>query len=158
MRIVVLLQRKIELDDPADEARREDAHAAVVEEINAFDLPRRALAWCCDRVIPEMRIAVDDPVAKKRAPPRVEEADGDRVAGLLRRLFERRQRLAVEPLQRQKPARRQALFDAGHADEWPVGEHEAIEIGDLRLTLVVELLAHPLADLVRDLARVDRRA
>ncbi len=42
--------------------------------------------------------------------------------------------------------------------ERPVGEHEAIEFGDLGFAMVVELLAHPLADLMRDLARVDRRA
>ena len=105
-----------------------------------------------------MRIAVDEAIAQEGAPPRVEKADGDRVARLLRRLLERRQRFAVKPLQRQKPAGRQALLDAGHADERPVGEHQAIEFGDLRLALVVELLAHPLADLLGDLMRVDRRA
>ena len=37
-------------------------------------------------------------------------------------------------------------------------QHDAIEPGDLGLALVVELFAHPLADLARDLARVDRGA
>ena len=73
-------------------------------------------------------------------------------------LFERRQRFALKPLQRQQPAGRQGLFDPGHVHERPVGEHEAVELGDLRLPLVVELLAHPLADFMRDLPRVDRRA
>ncbi len=105
-----------------------------------------------------MRIAVNDPVAQERPPPRVEQADRDRVARRLRRRFEFGEFLALEPLQRQKAARRQFGMDARHAHERPVGQHQAVEARDLRLANIVELLAHPLADFARDLARLDRRA
>ena len=105
-----------------------------------------------------MRVAVDDPVAQERPPPGVEQADRDRVARLLRRAFERRQSFAFEPLQRDETARAQLLVDARHAHERPVGEHDGVEAGDLRLAHIVELLAHPLADLAGDLAGLDRPA
>ena len=49
-------------------------------------------------------------------------------------------------------------MDARHAHERLVGEHEPVEPRHLRLAQIVELLAHALADLARDLARVDRGA
>ena len=59
---------------------------------------------------------------------------------------------------REQTARGQALLDPRHAHERPVGEHDAIEPGDLGLMLIIELLAHPFPDLARNLPRVDRRA
>ena len=105
-----------------------------------------------------MRVAVDDSVAQKRPPPGVEQADRDRIARRLGGLFERRQRLAAEPLHRQQAPGRKGLLDPRHAHERPLGEHHAVEPRDLRLAHIVELLAHPLANLAGDLARVDRRA
>ena len=105
-----------------------------------------------------MRIAVNDAIAQERAPPRVEQTDGDGVARFLRRGLEGGEPLTVEPFHREQSARRQALVDSRHADERPVSEHDAIEPGDLGLSLVVELFAHPLADLARHLAGVDRGA
>ncbi len=157
-RLVVRLQRPIELDHAVHEPRRKNAHAAVVEQIDAIDPTLAALRRRRDRIIAEMRIAVNDAVAQERAPPRVEQADGDGVARFLRRALEGDERLAVEPLHRQQSPRRQALLDPRHAHERPVGEHDAIEPGDLGLALVVELFAHPLADLARHLAGVDRCA
>ena len=157
-RLVVRLERAIKLDHAEHEPRREDAHAAIVEQIDAVDAALLAVAGRGDRVIAEMRIAMNDAVAQERAPPRVEQADSDGVARLLRRGLEGDERLAVEPLHRQQSPRRQALVDPRHAHERPVGEHDAIEPGDLGLALVVELFAHPLADLARHLACVDRGA
>ena len=158
MRVVVGPQAPIELDHAAHEARRKDAHAAVVEQIDPLDPQRLALARGDDRVIAEMRVAVDDPVAQERPPPGVEQADRDRVARFLRRAFELGQLFALEPLQRQETAGAQLLVDARHAHERPVGEHHGVEARDLRLAHIVELLAHPLADLAGDLARLDRPA
>ena len=101
---------------------------------------------------------MNDAVAQERAPPRVKQADGDGVSRFLRRGLEGGERLAVEPLHRQQSPRRQALIDPWHADERSVREHHAIEPSDLRLALVVEFFAHPLADLARHLAGVDRGA
>ena len=61
-------QSVIEIDDAADEFRREDADAAIVEKVDAG---RLAVALE-DRVIAEMRIAVDDAVAAERMPPGLE--------------------------------------------------------------------------------------
>src|SRR5208282_5938970 len=69
MRFVVRLQRTVELDDAADKSRREDAHAAVVEEIDRLDPARAALPRGRDGVTAEMRIAVADSIAQERAPP-----------------------------------------------------------------------------------------
>ncbi len=88
----------------------------------------------------------------------MKQADRDGVARLLRRAFEFGELLAVEPLQREQAARGQLLMHARHAHEGNVGEHQSVELRDLRLAVIVELLAHALANLARDLARVDRGA
>ncbi len=157
-RVVIGPQRMVELDDSVHKTHRKNPHAAVVEEIDPFDGALLALPRSDDRVIAEMRIAVDDPIAKERPPPGFEQADRNRVARLLRGVLESDERLALQPLQREQAPRREALLDSRHAHERPVGEHEPVEPRDLRLALIVEFLAHPRPDLARDFARVDRRA
>src|SRR5579863_2399929 len=71
-RLVAGLEPAVEFDHAEHEARREDAHAAVVEQVDAVDGPP---AGPRDRIIAEMRIAVNDAVAEERAPPRIEQAD-----------------------------------------------------------------------------------
>src|SRR3546814_5151632 len=51
---VVALERKVEVDDAFHEERREDADAAEVQQVHG--------AVGTDRVVPEMRVAVDDAV------------------------------------------------------------------------------------------------
>ena len=77
---VVVQEALIEIDDAADEARMEDADAAIVEEVDA---PRLA-AVREHRVIAEMRVAVDDGGVAERVPPGLEHGDGKPVADRLR--------------------------------------------------------------------------
>src|SRR5262249_57037345 len=67
----------IEIDDTADEFRREDADAAVVQEIDARG-PARHIEH---GVIAEMRIAVDHAEAAKRPPPGPEHGGAEPGAG-----------------------------------------------------------------------------
>jgi hypothetical protein len=62
---IAVAQAGIEIDDAADESRRKDADAAIVEQIDAG---RRAVILE-DRIIAEMRIAVDHADAAERKPP-----------------------------------------------------------------------------------------
>src|ERR1700733_2205067 len=97
--LVVRLKRPIELDHAVHEPRGEDAHATVVKQIDAIDdaalLPA---AGRYDGIIAEMGIAVNDAVAQERAPPCLEQADGDGVARFLRSLLEGGERLPVQAL------------------------------------------------------------
>src|SRR5215217_394301 len=74
---VVVQEPAVEVDDPADEFRREDADAAVVEEIDAARLP----AVREHGVVAEMRVAMDDAVVAEGVPPSLEhrslQASGD---------------------------------------------------------------------------------
>src|SRR5207245_7222593 len=67
----------IEVDDTADEFRREDAHAAVVQEIDAGG----SAGHIEHGVIAEMRIAVDHAEAAERPPPGREHRGAEPVAG-----------------------------------------------------------------------------
>src|SRR5215467_11429230 len=58
---IIVLQRVVEIDDAADEARLEDADTTEIEEIDGA--VRR------DRIVAEVRIAVDDPVVIERHVP-----------------------------------------------------------------------------------------
>ena len=156
-RLVALLQPLVKLDDAADEAGGEDAHAAVVEQVDRLDPPLVRLARGDHRVIAEMRIAVNDAELRERQPPGFEQRHRDRVARLGGRVLKIGQPAAVEPLHRQQAPCRQRLEDARHAHPRPAGEHRLIEPGEPRLADIVELLADARADLARDLARVDRR-
>src|SRR5579883_1737604 len=69
-RLVLAFQALVQIDDAADKARRENADAAVVEEIDPGDL----VAFSGDRVIAEMRVAMNDAVMRERPPPRLERA------------------------------------------------------------------------------------
>ena len=63
---IVGLEAAIELDDAFHETRRKDADAAVVEEVQ----PGRAAVLLEDRVVAEMRVAVDDADSARRAATR----------------------------------------------------------------------------------------
>src|SRR3546814_2195191 len=74
---VVALERKVEVDDAFHEERREDADAAEVQQVHG--------AVGTDRVVPEMRVAVDDAVVIEGHVPGTEHVHGHGVA-LLHRL------------------------------------------------------------------------
>src|ERR1700677_2978245 len=113
--LVVRLKRPIELDHAVHEPWRKNAHAAVIEQIDAIDPTLAALKRRRDRIVAEMWIAVNDAVAQERAPPRLEQADGNGAARFLRRGLEGGERLAVEPFHREQSPRRQAFVNAWHA-------------------------------------------
>ena len=94
-RIVALEQPVVEIDDAADEAWRENPHAAVVEEIDAGGRP----VLIEHRVIAEMRIAVNHAKPAEREPPRGEHGRGDAVARGKRGLFVGEQACAIEPVE-----------------------------------------------------------
>ena len=90
---VVRLEAAIELDHAFDEARRKDADAAVVEEVDAG----RPAVLLEDRVVAEMRVAVDHAEMREGPPPGLEQRRRDAVALLQRMVDEGEQRLALEP-------------------------------------------------------------
>src|SRR6476660_9502126 len=76
--LIALKQPVIEIDHAADELGRKNANTAVVEEID----PPRLTIGHEDRVIAEMRIAVDDAVPAERIPPSLEHRGREPVADL----------------------------------------------------------------------------
>ena len=104
-----------------------------------------------------MRIAVDDADPDEREPPGGEHRGGEPIAHRERGVLVIEQLGAFEPVERQQPSGRELGPHLRHADEIDVREHVAIERDVLRLAAIVELLAHPRADLLDDLAGVDRR-
>src|SRR5664280_173353 len=76
--IVIAMQKAaIEIDHAVDEAGREDADAAVIQQVDAG---RLALGIVEHRVVAEMRVAVDDAEAAERKPPGGEHGSGEPVA------------------------------------------------------------------------------
>ena len=146
-------QSVVEVDHAANELRREDADAAVVEQIDAA---RRA-TFVEHRVVSEMRIAVDHAEAAERKPPGREHRAADAVAVLERRLLVGQKLGAIEPVEREQPAGRELGPHAWHADQVDALQHQPIERDVLCLAPVVELLAHARGDLLGDLGRVDHR-
>ena len=67
--VVAGAQPVVEIDHAADEFRREDADAAVVEQVDAGRLGAAAFAFGEHGVIAEMRIAVDHAEAAEGPPP-----------------------------------------------------------------------------------------
>jgi len=77
--LVVALQRVVKVDDASDKARRKDADAAEIEQVHG--------AVGRDRVIAEMRVAVDHPVKIERHVPHPEHPERDLVAQFRWRFF-----------------------------------------------------------------------
>ena len=148
---VVRLEAVIEVDDPADEGRREDADGAEIEEIETLRFARVVERG----IVAEMRIAVNDPVTAEGQPPRSEQAGGEAVADVERMVLEGEEPPALEPRHGEEPARRQLGQDLRHADAVLALEQFAVERHVTPLTLVVELLSQPGGKLDFDLRRVD---
>jgi hypothetical protein len=87
---VVLHQPVVEVEHAGDEVRREDADAAIVEQIEARG---RAGVVEPGGIVAEMRVAVDDAVAAERPPPGMEQRAGKQVARLQGGVGEIEQRL-----------------------------------------------------------------
>jgi hypothetical protein len=102
-----------------------------------------------------MRVAVDHRRVAEGVPPGLEHGHGQPVADLPSGLSEVQDLLALEPAERQEALGGELGLDAGHAHLVDGPEGVGVERHMLRLALVVELLAHPLADLLGDLAGVD---
>src|SRR6266849_7054774 len=69
-------QAVVEVDHAADEFRRKDADAAVVEQVDSL---WRAVLYE-GRVVAEMGVAMDHTEPAERLPPRLEHRDRDAVA------------------------------------------------------------------------------
>src|SRR5829696_10452825 len=104
---VVGLEAAIKIDHATDEARVEDADAAVIEEID----PPRLPALGEHRVIAEVRIAVDDGRMAERVPPGLEHSDRQPVADLDRGLGELQDLFALQPLEGEEPLGGQLRMD-----------------------------------------------
>ena len=91
-------QALVKLDHPLNEARGENAHAAIIEQVDAGGLA----TLFKDRVIAQMRVAVDDAILAEGMPPGAEHGDREAIARVLIGLFEVEQFSALEPLQREK--------------------------------------------------------
>ena len=153
---VLVLEAVIEVDHPADEARAEHPDAAEIEEIE----PGRRLPAVRreHRIVPEMRVAVDDAEAGERVPPGLEQGGGDPVAVGKAVVEEGEERLPLKPGHGEEALRRQGRNHLGHADQRLLGKRRAIERDVARLAAVVELLTEALADLRGDERSVDLRA
>src|SRR4051794_20256499 len=100
-------QPMIEIDHAADEFRRENADAAIIEEGDAGSLaPAGARSILEHRVVAEMRVAVNDPDPAERKPPGGEHGGGQAVAHRKRVVLVVKQPPALEPVEREKPAGR----------------------------------------------------
>src|SRR5206468_11650402 len=128
----------IEVDDTADEFRREDAHAAVVQEIDAGG----SAGHIEHGVIAEMRIAVDHAEAAERPPPGREHRGAEPVAGGEVSLGVFEQPAPIEPLEGEEPAARELRPYSRHADLLDAVEHLAREHDVLGFAPVIELLAN----------------
>ena len=153
-RLVIVEQAAVEVDDAADEGRREDADAAIVQQVDAL---RRAIAVGEDSVVAEVRIAMDHAEPAEWRPPRREHRRGEPVAILQTMLLVGGDLVALQPVHGQQPRRRQRRPHRRHPHQRLACQHGRIERGMLGLAPIVELLAHPGTDLLRHLARVDRR-
>src|SRR5262249_55912873 len=93
-------QPMVKVDDAADEFRRKNANAAVVQKINAA---RRAVAEE-NSIVAEMRIAVDHAEAAEREPPGGKHRLGEGVARCQRIILVGEHTGALEPVEREQPA------------------------------------------------------
>ena len=150
----VVQEPVIEIDDASQKLRRKDPDAAVIEQID----PTRLARLREHRIIPQMRVSVDDADLPDRMPPRLEHRVREPIADLDRRILESEDLLAFEPPERQEALCRQFGPHLRDANLLHTGQDIAIKRRILGLVLVIELLAQTLADLGRDLARVDHRA
>lgn len=99
---------------------------------------------------------MDHPIAAKRLPPGSEQALCNEIAVVERMILERQEWVALEPCHGQEPPSRQFGMDARHSDVELLGKHRGIERDVLRLALIIQFLAQPGADLLADLARIQR--
>ena len=153
-RRVIVEQAAIEVDDAADKGRREDADAAIVQQVDAL---RRAVAIGEDGVVAEMRIAMDHAEAAEGRPPGREHRRGEPVALLQAMLLVGGDLVALQPVHGQQPRRRQRRPHRRDPHQRLARQHRRIERRMLGLAPVIQFLADAGADLLRHLARVDRR-
>ena len=158
--VVVVQEPVIEIDHAAHELRRENPDAAVIEQVDAGRL-RHILARAAfdarieDRVVAEMRVAVDDAIAAERIPPGGEHRGRKRIAHRERIVLVRKHARAFEPVEREQAAGGQFGPGARHAHDVAALKHEAVKRDVLGFAAIVELLTHARADLLADLAGVD---
>ena len=154
-RLIVRAQALVEVDHARHELRREDADAAVVEQVDPRHL---VVALAPHRVVAEVGVAVDHAVMAEGHPPGLEHRDGDAVTHLQRLVLEGEELAAVEPFHGEQAVGRQLRIDLRHPHLIDVVEHQPVEGGVLGFAPVVQLLAQAGADLLDGLARVDGRA
>ena len=150
---VIVLEAAIEIDDAADEFWREDADAAVIEQIDAH----RLAVFLEHGIIAQMRIAVDHRRMAERVPPGLEHGDGEPVADLDGELLVFEDSLALEPAECQQALAREIMMHDRNAHGIDTLKGVIVERDVLCLTFVIEFLTHALTDFLGDLARIDRR-
>src|ERR1700694_4482012 len=96
--VVVLAQTIVESDHAADEFGRKDSDTAIVEQIDAGGF----FLFLEDRVVAEMRIAVDDAIAAEGKPPGGEHRSGKTIADGERLVLVFEQPAAFEPIEREQ--------------------------------------------------------
>src|SRR6185295_13714900 len=111
LRLVFALQPAVKRDDTSDESGGKDPDTAIVQEIETLG----PAVFAIDTVIAEMGIPMDHPIPAKRLPPGSEQALRNEIAFLERMIPERQERVALEPVHRQEPLRRQFGNDARHS-------------------------------------------
>src|SRR6266849_3870036 len=144
-------QAVVEVDHAADEFRRKDADASVVEQVDSL---RRTTLYEC-RVVAEMRVAMDHAEPAERLPPRLEHRSRDAVASRDGVALVSQQLVAFEPLESKETLCRQRRPHARHPHLRGRRQHGAIERDMLCLTLVVEFLPEARAYFAGDLGGVD---
>src|SRR5262249_8726970 len=97
------LKPSVKSNDTLEEARRENADATEVQEMETFGV-------FGERVVSQMRIAVDDAVMRHRSPPGFNQQFGDAIARFLYLLQPVHQPAALKPRHRQQTLGRK-LFE-----------------------------------------------
>src|SRR5262249_46307943 len=107
--------------------------------------------------VAKMRIAVNDPEAAERKPPRGEHSRGETIACRERVGLVLKQLASGKPIEREQAPGRQISPDFWHTDRTLIFQHVSIERDILRLTNIVELLAEACTYFDCNLAGVDCR-
>ena len=144
LREQLVQRRRVALDDRPLRGELE-LHRGRVHALEQAEVEKRHAAVVLQQEVPRMRIAGELPVAIQAPEEEAEHDLADAVALGLRTGLQLLEADAAHELADEHPLARERADDVGHDDERVTGEDARERALVLRLELVVELLADPLA-------------